>query len=138
MTTKYLILVVIMEDMDLGINIQDTFPLIMVYKVFMVIVEVDIGLIPSPIPPTIQVSLVDCSLYMFMVMIEVAIGLRPSTFIHITMVEYTLSAQGYLNKLFQEVYEEKMFKKVIKSMSYIHIKIILTILIQSCNHTLIQ
>ena len=30
-------------------------------------------------------------------------GLRPENFLHITMVDYTLSTQGYLNNIFQGV-----------------------------------
>ena len=39
-------------------------------KVLMVMVEVDIGLRPSPIPPIIQVSLVYCWIFLFIVMRE--------------------------------------------------------------------
>ena len=66
------------------------------------------------------------------------IGLIPVTFLHITMVEYTFSSQGSLNKLFQGVWEEKIFKIVIKDIYYIHIKIICIILIQSCHHIPVQ
>ena len=73
-----------------------------------------------------------------MVIREVVIVLKPATFLHITMVDYTLSTQGSLKNLFQGVFEEKLFNAVIKSVYYIHIKIILIVLIQACHNTLIQ
>ena len=93
------------------------------YKVLMVMGEVDIGLIPAPLPPIIQVCLVNHWVFLVMAMIELDIGLRPANFLHITMVKYTLSAQGFLDNLFQGVFKEK-----------IHIKIIPNILIQECHH----
>ena len=96
----------------------------------MLMVEVDIGIISAPLHPIIQVVLVDYWVYLFMFMIEVDMGRRPATFLYITMMEYTLSAQGSLNNLFQGVCEEKISKTVIKDVSYIYINIILIILIQ--------
>ena len=104
----------------------------------MLMKEVDIGLIPSPLPPIIQVILVDHLDFMFMVMREVEIGLIPATLLNINMVEYTFSTKGSLKKLLQGVCEEEIFKTVIKDVSYIHIKIVLIILIQEFQHTLIQ
>ena len=48
-----------MEDMEVGLNISATFPFTMTDKVLMVMGELDIGLRPSPLPPTIQARLVD-------------------------------------------------------------------------------
>ena len=48
-----------MEYVGVGIQISATLPFIMTEKVLMVMVEVDIGLIPSPLPTIIQVSFVD-------------------------------------------------------------------------------
>ena len=76
-----------MEDMELGHKLSATLPLIITEKLLIVMGEVYIGLRPSPIPPKIQVILVDCWIFMFMVMIEVDIGLIPATIIHITMVD---------------------------------------------------
>ena len=60
----------------------------------MVMVELDIGIIPAPIPPIIKVSLVDHCFLIVTVMIEVDIGLRPDNFIHFTMLDYTFLIQG--------------------------------------------
>ena len=101
----------------------------------------DIGIIPAPLPPIIQVILVDCWVFMFVVIREVEIGLRPATFLHITMVDYTFSTQGSLKNPFKGGAEEKICKIVIKAMSYIHILIILIIpiiLIQAFHLALIQ
>ena len=75
---------------------------------------------------------------MFMVMREVNIGLRQATFLHITMIYYTLYIQGHLTNISQGVLEGKMFKQFTKVVSYIHIKIIIIIIIQACHHTPIQ
>ena len=76
------------------------------------------------------------------------IGLITATFLHITMVDYTLYTQGYLKNLFHGVCQDKSFKQFTKAVYYIHIKIILIIIIiiqawhhtpiQTCHHTLIQ
>ena len=89
-TMKELTVVVMMQDMKLGINIPVTITFTITDKVLMVMGEVDMGLKSSPFPPIIQVSLVDSYVLLFMIMIEVEIGLRPATFIHITTVGYTL------------------------------------------------
>ena len=109
-------------------------------------VDVDIGIILVPLPPIIQVVFLYCWFYLFMIMIEMCIGIIPANSLHITMVEYTLTTQGPLNKQFQWVYKKKIFETVIKAVSCINIKIIRIILIQSfhyiliqeCRHTLIQ
>ena len=44
------------------------------------------------------------------------------------MVDYTLSTKGFLKKLFQGVCKEKIFKTVIKDVSYVNMKIILLFL----------
>ena len=58
---------VITEEVEVGINIQATLPLKMTEKVLMVMGEVGIGLIPPPIPPIIQAILVYCWVFIFMV-----------------------------------------------------------------------
>ena len=63
---------------------------------------------------------------------------RPDTLLHITMADYILSTQISPKNTLQGVSEDKIFKKIIKDVSYIHIKIILIILIQVCHRTLIQ
>ena len=55
----------------------------------MVIEEVDMGLIPDPTLPIIQLILVDCWGFLFVVMREVGIGIIPDNLLHITIVEYT-------------------------------------------------
>ena len=100
--------------------------------------EVAIGLIPSLLPPIIPVAMLYFWSFLFIFMREVNIVILSATLLHIAMVYYTLYTQGFLNKLFQGAYEEKIFKTVIKAVSYIHIKAILIILIQSLHHTLIQ
>ena len=81
----------------------------------------------SPYPPHHSGYIGRSLVFIVMVMTEVVIGLRPANFIHITMVDYTFPTQGFLKKLFQEVWKDK-----------IHIKIILIILIQSSSQTLVQ
>ena len=127
-----------MEDMDLGLKRPSTLPFTIMEKLFMVMGEVAIGLVPSFLPTVIPVAVVYCWSFLFIFMRELNIGIRSATLLHIAMVYYTLYTQGFLNKLFQGEYEEKIFKTFIKAVSYIHIKTILVILIQSCHHTLIQ
>ena len=92
-------------------------------------VEVDIGLIISFLPPIIQVKLVDRCLFIVMVMIEVDIGLISVIFLHITMTDYTLPTQCFLKNIFQEVWKEKINTKII---------LINIIIICAFHHTLIQ
>ena len=54
------------------------------------------------------------------------------------MVEYAFSNQGSVKNIFQGMCEDKIVKTVINTVSYIHIKIIIIILIPACHHTLIQ
>ena len=56
---KEVIVRVIMEDVDLSLNIQSNLPFTKIKKLCMVMVEVDIGFIPSPLPPIIQAVLLD-------------------------------------------------------------------------------
>ena len=121
---------VTMKDLDLGLKRTSTIPFTIMEKVLIVMGDVDIGIILASIHPKIHVILVDCQVFLFMVIGEVYIGLRPSTFLHTTILDYTFSTQGYLKNLFQGLCKEKIFKTVIKAVSYIHIKIILIILIQ--------
>ena len=53
MEIKELIVVVVMENVDLGINIPAIFPFTFLDKVLMVMVEVDIGPRSSPLPTII-------------------------------------------------------------------------------------
>ena len=97
--------------MSVVLNILSTIYFEMMEKVFMVMVEVDIGLIPDPLLPIIQVSLVDRWVFLSVAMIEVYMCLIPVNSIHITMGYYTLSAQGCLKTLFQGVCKEKSTSK---------------------------
>ena len=63
-----------------------TLPFKTVYKVLVVMGDVDIGLRPAPLPSIIQVSLVYSWIFLIVVMREVYIALIPPTFLHITMV----------------------------------------------------
>ena len=60
MTIKYVIVVLIMEDMHLGLKRTAFTPLTIVEKVLMVMGELYIYLRPDPFTPIIQVSLVVC------------------------------------------------------------------------------
>ena len=77
-------------------------------------VEVYIGLRTSPLPTIFQIGLFYCWFYLLMVMREVDIGIRLATFLHITIVDYKLSTQGFLNNLFQGLCKEKISKTVTK------------------------
>ena len=67
----------------------------------MVMIELGVGLIPDPLPPIIQVILVNCWYFIVMVMTEVGIGLRPANFLYITIVDYIFPTQVSLKKIFQ-------------------------------------
>ena len=88
-----------MEDAGIVLKKSATLTFTMTYKVFMVMVQLYIGIILSPPPPIIQVSLVDHWVFLFMVTRSVYLGLIPANFLHITMLEYTFSNQGYPMKL---------------------------------------
>ena len=92
-----------MEDVELDIKRPATLTFTITEKVLMVTGEADIGLRPEPLPPIIQVSLVDCLVFLFMFMREVGIGLIPGNFLHKTMVDYILSTQCYPKNLYQGV-----------------------------------
>ena len=53
MSMKEVVVVVMMEDVYLGLKRSATIPFTIVDKLLMVMGEVDIGIIPSPIPPII-------------------------------------------------------------------------------------
>ena len=59
----------------------------MLDKVFMTILEVDIGIVPSLLPLIILVIMVDHMVLIATAGTEVVIGLKPAIFLHITMVE---------------------------------------------------
>ena len=138
MAMKEVIFLVMMGCIYLGLKRPAAIIFTIMDKVLLVVGELDIGLRPYPPPPIIYLSLVDHSVYLYVVMREVDIGLRPYTFLHITMADYIFSTQGSLKNLFQGVCKEKLFKTIIKVYSHIHDKIILIILIQEFQHTLIQ
>ena len=85
----------------------------MLYKLLMVMVELDIGLIQALLPPIIQSILVDHQFLIVIVMTEVEISLIPDNFLHITMMDYTLPTQGLLKKIFQGVCKDKINTKII-------------------------
>ena len=99
---------VIVKYAEVVLKISTTIPLTMTEKVLMIMGEVDIGLRPAPHPHTIQERLVDHWVFIVIVMTEVDIGLRPSNFIRIKMVNYTFTTQGFLKRIFQGVYKEKI------------------------------
>ena len=68
---KEAIVVLMMEDGYLGLKRLATLLFKAMDTVFMVMVEVDIGIIPDPLPPIIQVILVDFWVFLFVVMREV-------------------------------------------------------------------
>ena len=115
------------EGVEVDLQRSSNLPFTMPEKSLMVTGEFYIGIIPAPLPPIIQVSLVDCWVFLFMVTREVEIGLIIANFLHITMVYYTLYTQDPPKELYQGVWKE-----------IFHIKTILIILIQARHSTLIQ
>ena len=90
--------VVTMGEANMGHKRPANLTLSIVEQVFMVMVEVDIGLRPATLPYTTQVDVVDCWFYnfllvllkkMFMVTRKVGIGIRPSTLPPIIQVGVT-------------------------------------------------
>ena len=57
--------------------------------------EVGIGIRPASFPPIIWVALIDHWVFIVMVKTEVEIGLRPADFLHIIIVRYTFTTQGF-------------------------------------------
>ena len=55
---KEVIVGVVVQDVEVGLKISSTITFSIVYKVLIVMVEVDICLRPTPLPPIIQVGLV--------------------------------------------------------------------------------
>ena len=100
MLMNEVIVVVMMEVVDLFLKRSANLLLNFLDKVLMVMVDVDIGIIPSPIHIMIQVELVYHWFSIFMVMIELDIGLIPTTLPPITILDYIFSTQGYLKMLF--------------------------------------
>ena len=103
MKMKELILGVMVQDVEFGLNRSATLPFTTMEKLLMVMVEVDIGLRSSPLPPIIQVILLDYWVFIPTAITEVEIGLRQANFPHITMLEHTFTTQGPPKKLFQGV-----------------------------------
>ena len=83
-------------------------------------------------------EIVSFLIFLFMVTREAEIGFKTSTFLHITMMEYTLSTQSSLEDIYQQGGGGEIFKILIKAVYYFHIKNILIIVIQAYQHTLIQ
>ena len=75
-TPKEDILGGLVQDAELGPKISSIITCSMLKKVLMVMGEVDIGIRPSLLPPTIQVILVYHWFFIVMEMSEVEIGLR--------------------------------------------------------------
>ena len=80
-----------MKDAEVVLNRLATISFTMTKELLMVMGEEDLGLIPPSLSLIIQDSFLDCLVFLFMVEREGDIGLRPATFLHITMVYYTLS-----------------------------------------------
>ena len=59
------------QDVEVVFSILANIPFAIMDKVFMVMVEVGMGIIPAPIPAIIQVILVDHCSFIVLVMIEV-------------------------------------------------------------------
>ena len=73
--------------MKVGLKISTTYPCSIFRKVLISLVEADLGLEPSLIPPIIHVIMVDHLIFILMVITEVDIEITPANFLHITMVE---------------------------------------------------
>ena len=54
-------------DLGLSINIPDTIYFSIMDKLFMLIGEVDIDIIPATLPPITQLTMVDCCVYMLLI-----------------------------------------------------------------------
>ena len=59
----------IMTDVDLGLNTPVTLPLEILKKVLMAIGEVGIGPRPATIPHITQVTMVDCCVYLLILVV---------------------------------------------------------------------
>ena len=84
---KEYIVGLMVQDVEVVMKRSTTLPCSMLDEVLMAVGEGDLGLLPSLLPPIIQVILVDHQVFIVMVIIEVDIGLRPANFLHITMVD---------------------------------------------------
>ena len=100
---KEVIVWVMIQDVEVGLNISDTVPFTMMDKLLIVMGEVDIFLISSSLLPVIHLCLVDHWFLIVMVMVEVDIGILPDNFIHITILGYIFTTQCFLKKLSQGV-----------------------------------
>ena len=83
--TKEEIIGLTLQDTGKGLEKSTTLPCSMLEKVLMALVEVDLGLGPSLLPPIIQMILVDQLVFIVMVKKEVDIGITPENFLHIIM-----------------------------------------------------
>ena len=67
----------------------------------MALEEVDRGPRPDPIPNIVKLCLIDHGVFIAMVTLEVGIGIILANFLHITMVDYKFTTQGFLKNLLQ-------------------------------------
>ena len=84
-TTKKEMVGVMVQEVEVGLKILSTLSCSMLEKVFMALVEVDLGLVPALLSPIIQLILIDHKVFIVTVIKEVEIGLTPANFLHITM-----------------------------------------------------
>ena len=92
---KEVIVEVLVQDVEVGLKRSATLPLIIMDKVLMVLGELGIGLRPAPLPPIIQVFLVDHWFLIAMVVKEMEIVLIPDNFPNINMVDYTFPTRYF-------------------------------------------
>ena len=109
------------QDLEVGLKRSATLPFILMEKVFMVMGEVYICLIPAPLPPIIHVVFLDHWFLIVMSIKEVDICLIPETFLRIIMVDYKLLTQGSLKNIFQGFCKEKIHIKIIIIILSMHI-----------------
>ena len=58
-----------MIDLDLGLMITATIPIAICKKLLMVVVKVDIGPISATLPPTAQVTVIYCCVYLLILVV---------------------------------------------------------------------
>ena len=73
--------------MEVGLKRSTACPCSILDKVLVALVEVDIGIGPSFIPPIIQVIMLDNLVFIVLVITEVDMGLATANFLHISMVD---------------------------------------------------
>ena len=65
-----------MTDMDLGLNIPDTFPLETLEKLLVVIGELDIGPRLATPPPITQLTVVYCCVYLVLIVMLMIVFMK--------------------------------------------------------------